>query len=290
MKPVSLMRLRPLDKPTDVLKFYKPEELLIEEKYDGFKVLATKDLKGRVKLYTRRGISFEENVPGVVREISANIPLGTTVLGELIYLSHGKQSLAHVQSIVNASSAHALKQNQKGLKFIVYDVLEYKSKDVTKLPLVERRKILKSLNLTVPPAYKFSKYKTIISKALKVGGEGIVVKPLNSKYVYRSLSESEPFGEWYKFKPFDNEDVMIDSYFYRGKEKKAIFPAYQRKRGKLVEVGKLSGMDRKTEEGLRKRIDDGEKLVVEVTFQEKYPSGKIRAVSFVRDRTKEKVV
>lgn len=282
------MRLRPLDKPTDVLEKYKPEELLIEQKYDGFKVLASKDLKGNLKLYTRRGISFEKNVPGIVKELIDNLPKGTSILGELIYLANGEQSLAHVQSIVNASENHALKQNQKGLKFVAYDVLEYKERNITKLPLYRRRKILKSLKLNISPVYKFDKYKEVISKALKVDGEGIVVKPINSLYIYRSLNDNEPFGEWYKFKPFDTEDVLLKEYFYRGKEKKAIFPAYQRKRGKLIEVGKLSGMDRDTEAKMRKRIDNGENLVVEVEFQEKYPSGKIRAMSFVRDRTKEK--
>lgn len=300
MKPVSLMRLKKLNRPEDVLIYYKPDDLLIEQKFDGFKVLVSKNSK--IHLYTRRGIEFTENIPSLAKKLDKILPKNTAILGELVVINEkGKQSLADIQSIVNSKPNHALNvlKTIKGkLVYFVYDLLEYRGINITKKALKERRALLKQLflkithDITVSLVYPFSDYKKIIKQSLAAGGEGIVIKPKNSIYKYNKITEHEPVGEWFKYKPSHTEDVILKSYFYRGKEKKAIFPAYQYKRtpGSLVlfEVGKLSGMDRFTEQILIDKIDSGYILVVEVNYQEKYPSGKIRAMGWVRDRTKEK--
>lgn len=293
------MRLKKLDRPEDILIYYKPDQLWVEEKFDGFKVFASKNSK--LHLYTRRGVEFTENIPSLIKKLEF-LPKNTAILGELVVINEkGKQSLADIQSIVNShpNHAHLVLHSLKGrLVFFIYDLLEYKGENITKKPLVYRRKLLNTLiqsNLTLElsSVYPFSKYKQIIKKSLSKGGEGIVIKAKNSIYKYNKLSEHEPSGEWYKYKPSHTEDVILNSYFYRGKEKKAIFPAYQYKqikngRYELFEVGKLSGMDRITEKYLMDKIDKKGIMVVEVNYQEKYPSGKIRAMGWVRDRTKEK--
>lgn len=283
------MRLRKLQKPTDILKKYKPEDLIVEEKYDGFKVLVA--LGKQVKLYTRRGVEFTKNTPNIA-EVLAHFPKGGWLLGELIYVVNKKQILAGVQSIVNATPEHALKQDQKNLRLVIYDILKYRNKNITNIPLIERKKILKTLshtkNIYFAPFYSWKNWKNILRKSLKNGGEGIVIKPKYSTYLIRPFDEIEPHGEWYKYKKNDTEDVILTSYFFHHKMKKAIFRAYQMKNGKLFEVGKLSGLDSTTSNDFMNRIDRGEKIIVEVNYQQKFPSGKIRSMVFVRDRSIEK--
>lgn len=283
------MRLRKLEKPTDILKKYDPEDLIIEEKYDGFKVLVT--INEKVRLYTRRGVEFTRNIPEITKEL-AHLPKGIWLLGELTYIINKKQILAGVQSIVNATPEHALKQDQKNLRLIIYDILKYRNKNITNIPLIERKKILKTLsrtkNIYFAPFYSWKNWKNILKKSLKNGGEGIVIKPKHSIYLIRPYDEIEPHGEWYKYKKTDTEDVILTSYFFHHKMKKAIFRACQMKNGKLFEVGKLSGLDGITAENFMNRIDKGENIIVEVEYQEKFPSGKIRSMVFVRDRSIEK--
>src|SRR5574338_465559 len=183
MKPISLMRLKKLSDPKDILKYYKPEDLYIEPKYDGFKIFYSDN-----NFYTRRGINVTENIPFLLDYLPKNI----TLLGELVFYVNGKQSLQHIQSIINSNPSHAhkmLKQFKGKLIFWIYDILEFNNENITNLPLFKRRKILKQLvkpnkYVKISPIYKFSDYKKVIRQSLKEGGEGIILKPKNSIYKY----------------------------------------------------------------------------------------------------------
>lgn len=304
MQPISLMRLKKIEDPLEVLRYFNPNDLLIEEKFDGFKVVITKTLS-RSKAFTRRGIDFSENIPYFLHSFKF-LPSGTTLLGELVFLdSKGNQSLSMIQSLVNSKPEHSLNVYKKfvsekaKLVYYVYDILELRGKNLTKLTLRERKSALESLKIPsssksqikIVKSYPFSDYKKLLKYALGHGGEGIVIKPKNSIFKYNKFEEHEPVGEWFKYKPFETEDVILKSYIFRKKKKKAIFPAYQYRKSKLgmelFEVGKLSGLDQAKEKEAMKRIDQGETIVVEVNYQTKYPTGKIRAMGWVRDRTKE---
>lgn len=305
------MRLKKIEDPLEVLRYFNHNDLLIEEKFDGFKVVITKSsgISTKIKAFTRRGIDFSENIPYFLHNFKF-LPSGTTLLGELVFLdSKGNQSLSMIQSLVNSKPEHSLKtykiftQQKAKLVYYVYDILELRGKNLTKLTLRERKSALESLK--IPPSsksqikivksYPFSDYKKLLKYALTHGGEGIVIKPKDSIFKYNKFEDHEPVGEWFKYKPFETEDVILNSYIFRKKEKKAIFPAYQYRKSPngnrqglvLFEVGKLSGLDVAKEKEVMKRIDQGETIVVEVNYQTKYPTGKIRAMGWVRDRTKE---
>lgn len=304
MQPISLMRLKKIEDPSEALRYFKPEDLIIEEKFDGFKVIITKT-SNKIKAYTRRGVDFTNNIPYFLHHFKF-LPSNSTLLGELVFLdSKGNQSLSMIQSLVNSKPEHSKKvynefTNEKAkLIYYIYDILELKGTELTQYPLRVRkywlRKLLKSQPKNSPiqliKSYPFSDYKNLLKFALSHGGEGIVVKPKNSIFRYNSFEEHEPVGEWFKYKPFETEDVILKSYFFRKKEKKAIFPAYQYKKSQLgfvlFEVGKLSGLNHAKEKEVMKRIDNGEIIIVEVNYQTKYPTGKIRAMGWVRDRSKE---
>lgn len=295
MKPIAFMRLRKVKDYKDVLKKHAPEDLIVQEKIDGFKCLAVND--GALKLYTRRGKEFQDNVPVIVE--SLKLPNNTSVLGEISYIDEeGKQSISEVQSIVGSSSENALEiqENLPGhLVYYVYDILEYRGKDTTALPFIERDHLLRKAvkenkHVAFLKNYSFDQAQHAIDNAIEKGGEGIVIKPKDSPYVFKKAGENEPFGEQVKFKPSQKanyDDVIIQSYEL-GKQQdgyqKAIFPAFQYKDGELFEVGKLSGLDRLTEKHVKDQLDKGKKLVVEVSFQERMPSGKFRHMGWVRLR------
>lgn len=290
--PIAPMKLRKIEDPAKMLEEYDDGELWIQQKIDGFKTQAIRNKDG-IKLFTRRGESFDANVPQLVSELEDKIKAGDFVLGELAYLKDGKQSISDVQTIVGSTPENAKKKlEEKGdLVFYVYDLLWNNGKDITKTPYSDRYNKLKKLIgkgklIQVVENYEWSDLDKATNDALKAGGEGVVIKPKKSEYKYATKGSNEPIGEWAKHKPKgkkSNTDEVIIKDYEKGKDK-LIFPAYQYKDGKLFEVGKLSGLPKEEEAEVRKKIDDGKIVVIEVSFQEKMESGKFRHMGYSRLR------
>lgn len=293
--PIAPMKLKKLESPDDILKNNDDSNIIIQIKLDGFKTQAIKDKAGAVKLYTRRGEDFTSNVPNLVKDLEDKMKNGSFFLGELVWEDkNGKQSISDIQTVVGSSPEKAhekLKSNNGKAIFYVYDLLWLNGSDITKKDYIERYNKLKGLvgngtnTIKMVDNYTYSDKDKAINDALKVNAEGIVLKPKDSKYKYGAKGSNEQQGEWAKFKPGDKakvDEVILNKYS-KG-EDKLIFPAYQYENGKLLEVGKLSGLPKEEEEQIKNKIDDDKIVVVEVTFQERMPSKKLRHMGWSRRR------
>lgn len=297
MKPIAFMRLRQLDRPEDILRHYKPKDLAVEQKYDGFKVMASRGPSG-TKLYSRNGKDLTAKAPAIVKQLDRLLPNGTTVLGEMVYIANGQQELGLVQSVLHsaaASRAIAQAHTLGGLlEFIVYDCLEYKLRPLEDEPWSIRRSHMERV---IPAAskggvrrskvYSWSKRKDAMRDSLKAGGEGIVVKVKSSPYIYRKSGASEPHGQWWKHKvpgeKAHTEDVILCGYAKR--EKRLAFKMYQLDQGgNRVFVGYVSNLPRITERSVQKMSDKGQSVVAEISHQERFASGKFRHPGWIRLR------
>lgn len=287
--PIAPMKLKKITKLEDMLKDYKPEDLWIQQKIDGFKTMAIK-IDGSVNLYTRRGEKFSDNVPNVVKALSS-MPNSSFILGELTWIGKdGKQSISDIQTVVGSNPDKAQKHADGNVVFYIYDLLWLNGKDITKTPYSDRYNKLKSIKLSKPVQlvknYTWAEKDTAIKDALAVGGEGIVIKPKNSHYEYGKAGSNEPVGEMVKFKPgakAKEADVIVKSYT-KGKEK-LVFPAFQYKGKELVEVGQVSGLPKEDETKVKSIIDTGKSVVLEVGYQERMESGKFRHIGYHRIRS-----
>lgn len=288
------MRLRVTNDPDELLDIYEPKELVVQQKYDGHKVMATSTKRG-IRLYSRRGVDITKRVPTIVARLDQLLAPGDTVLGEMVYIERGHQSLEKAQSILHSSkpglAAAKLKRMPGRLVFFVYDLLEHQGKSIAKRPLEVRKAKLDTLiprtgEVRVVKDYTWRQSKRAIEESMRTGGEGIVIKVKNSPYVYRKKGSSEPWGSWWKYKVLRQEtaDVIITKEYRRGKEK-LIFVAYQiGPKGRRIEVGRLSGLDKKTEREVKKMVDAGKEVVAEVSHQGRRPSGKLRDMGWIRLR------
>ena len=293
--PIAPMKLKKVENPDDFVQRHGKENTIVQIKYDGFKVQAIRDKAGVVKLYTRRSEDFTSNLPDLVSQLTGTIPKGSFFLGELVWEKDGIQSLSDIQTIVGSSPERAkikLKEKEGKPIFYVYDLLWENEKDLTKLSYEERYNKLKKLvgkdkeNIKLVPSYSYDEKDEIIKAALKVNAEGIILKPKKSVYKYGKKGESEPMGEWAKFKPGEKAreaDVLVKDYTI-GDGGKLIMPAYQYEGTELIEVGKVSGLSKENEAKVKKLLDAGKKVVIEVGYQERLPSKKFRSMSFKRLR------
>jgi hypothetical protein len=293
MKPVAFMRLKKVKRLDDVLARYAPKDLVFQIKDDGYKLFATKDKAGEVRLYTRRGKDVTAKIPAVAGVIEEKAPPGSAFLAELVYIVDRKQSISAVGSIMQSSPARAIEQTraQGGkLELHVYDVLELDGEDLTDRPLSERDRLVRGIFpsrgiVRTVKNYSWGQVEKALTDAEKQNAEGLVVKPWSSTYKYRKLGQEEPIGDWFKYKPLRKAieaDVLLKDY--STKKVKTVFTAYQYDNGELIEVGKLSGLPRNMEEKVRKMIDSGKEVVAEVSYQERLPSKKLRHMGWIRLR------
>ena len=95
-----------------------------------------------MSLFSRRRKSFDHHYPLIV-EALAGLPEGTVVDGEIVALDEsGRPNFNLLQTFRAAAS---------NIHFFIFDLLICNDRDLTGLPLSERRKLMKSLlNLSSP--------------------------------------------------------------------------------------------------------------------------------------------
>jgi ATP-dependent DNA ligase len=156
----------------------------MEPKWDGFRLLAAIDRRGRVRAWSRRGASLGDRL-GSLLEPLADAPGQTVFDAELVALSFrdGRvvQDFATVcRATLQGDAAAATK-----LHLVAFDVLELAGEDVRPLPWVKRTELLREsypagdglrLIHTQPAS------RTAHDKLIALGFEGSVLKRPGSSY------------------------------------------------------------------------------------------------------------
>src|SRR5690348_970340 len=133
--PLSSLPKRKADfiEPMDcapVTKLADRSGWLYEIKLDGYRAIAVKSDRG-VNLFSRRRNSFDHHYPLIV-EALAELPEGTVVDGEVVALDEsGRPNFNLLQNFRSEASR---------IHYFIFDLLICNDRDLTKLPLGERRK------------------------------------------------------------------------------------------------------------------------------------------------------
>lgn len=308
-------------------KLYKANGWWAEEKFDGDRRIA-QFVGGMVRFTGRRlaketGLFVEKsyNVPHLSKAWGAVVRLpsdpysdgyppeleGCVLDGEIVCPWPGARS-KDVTSIMGSLPEKAVqKQRERGwVEYRVFDCLFFKGKDKRGDALAVRRTcletVLRSWKNPFAIAAKMvepSEANAYLHTIWKAGGEGIILKDASSKY-------ADEKG-WVKVKKEQTADVVIMGYADAKKEstkvtgevsktkyaKKGWIGAVvfgQFKNGKLIECGQCSGMDDATRKEFSENGDTYIGDVMEVSFQEREPTGKFRHPRFIRLRPDKNAV
>src|SRR2546429_6649788 len=123
--------------PTDCLSVSKlPEglEWIWEIKLDGYRALAVKSGTD-VTLFSRRRKSLNRQFPHIV-EALVDLPAGTVVDGEVVAMDESGRPNFNLLQNFGAEASR--------IQYYVFDLLCWKGRDLTRVPLIERRGLLKS--------------------------------------------------------------------------------------------------------------------------------------------------
>ncbi|HEV8541877.1 MAG TPA: non-homologous end-joining DNA ligase, partial [Verrucomicrobiae bacterium] len=177
-----------------------------EIKFDGYRGLAIKD-GNEVRLLSRNDKDLGSRFPGIVRGLQ-KLPCERIVLdGEVVALDeNGRGSFQLLQ-----------RANEPGFKnaalfYYAFDLLNLNGKDTTRLPLVNRKALLKTVLENKSDCLRFSgalhgSPEELSSTMQHLGLEGLIAKRRDSAYEIGQRS-----GAWVKFKWGFEQEFVIGGY------------------------------------------------------------------------------
>lgn len=181
---------------------FDDKDWLFEIKWDGYRAIAEVN-RDDVNLYSRNGIDFSERFPAIYQALK-KIKHDAVLDGEIVLLNEKNlpdfQKLQYYENHLNYP-----------LLYYVFDLLKLNGKNTEKLPLTDRKKLLKQLLKT----NKIIRYCdhieedgiAFLEKAKGQGLEGIIAKKKDSAYAKGIRSK-----EWLKIKNVQSTEVMIAGY------------------------------------------------------------------------------
>src|SRR6266403_2614392 len=174
-----------------------------EVKLDGYRALAVRSGTG-VTLFSRRRKSLNKQFPYIVDAL-ADLPEGTVVDGEVVAIdASGRPDFNLLQNSRAAASR---------IQYYVFDLLCWKDRDLTRVPMVERRALLKALVVIPDKRIRIADYfdappKDLLSAVREQGLEGIIGKRKDSLYQPGKRS-----GAWIKYRVNRGQEFVIGGYF-----------------------------------------------------------------------------
>jgi bifunctional non-homologous end joining protein LigD len=204
---------------------------LFEIKWDGYRAIAEIHKK-ELKLYSRNGLTFDKAYPKVFEALKA-IKQDAVLDGEIVvYGEDGKPSFQRLQNYKNT--------DRYPIQYLVFDCLALKGKDLTGLPLIERKEILKKL-IPESPVIIYCDHVEDYGKAFfleikKIGLEGIIGKKKLSTYQIGKRT-----SDWLKIKNVQGQEAIIVG-FTQPKGSRSYFGSLVlavKKKGKLVSIGNV---------------------------------------------------
>ena len=186
-----------------VSKLPEGTQWIWEIKLDGYRALAVKSRSG-LTLFSRRRKSLNRQFPYIV-EALADLPAGTVVDGEVVAIDESGRPDFNLLQNFRAEASR--------IRYYIFDLLCWKDRDLMRIPLVERRALLKSVVVILEKRIRIADYfeaapNDLLAAVREQGLEGIIGKRKDS--VYQPGKRS---GAWIKHRVNRGQEFVIGGYF-----------------------------------------------------------------------------
>jgi DNA ligase D-like protein (predicted ligase) len=191
---------------------------LYQVKLDGYRAVAVKS-SGKLNLFSRRRNSFNRQY-SLVFDALADLPDNTVIDGEVVALDESGRPDFNLLQHYRAEASR--------IHYFVFDLLVYDNRDLTRLPLVERHEIMKSVLRFKSPRVRITDYFEVpaadmLNAISSQGLEGIVAKRKDSWYEVGKRS-----GSWAKYRLNNGQELVIGGYIPGAHGLDAIVVGYYR--------------------------------------------------------------
>ena len=219
---------------------FSNKDWIFEIKWDGFRAIAYVNEELSLRSRNDKELKYNFSELEELKQLARNVVLD----GEIVVMKEGKtdfQALLERGNAISQAEIEAQARRSPAV-YVVFDILEKDGESLVKLPLLERKKILKNAVKEGPHVLlsdfveeKGEAYYTI---ALEKGLEGIIAKKKNSSYEPGVRSSN-----WLKIKKLRSCDCVIFGYTKgtgaRAETFGALLLGLYDAESKLVYVGKV---------------------------------------------------
>jgi DNA ligase D-like protein (predicted ligase) len=227
-----------------------------EAKLDGVRALVYVS-GGEVRIYSRNRKLLDDAYPELVDALSIAVRGDAVLDGEIVAFDseRGITSFSRLQQRMQLRDPVRARRSQVAVYLYLFDCLYYDGADLTGLPLLDRKAVLRDVVWYDDPI-RFTPHKTsggvaMLQAACEQGAEGIIAKRATSRYV------STRSTDWLKLKCLRRQEFVIGGYTApQGSRERlgALLVGYYDGSG-LRYAGKVgTGYDRRTLEDLHRRL------------------------------------
>jgi DNA ligase D-like protein (predicted ligase) len=172
-----------------------------EVKLDGYRAIGVNPEQGKPTLFSRRHITLDRQFPEVAQALTT-LPGGTVIDGEVVALDDAGRP--DFSSLSHSRNPH------RRICYYVFDLVCLKNRDATRLPLLERRRLLSSIPLDLPIRL-LEYFETSAGEMLDLVRqhvlEGVIAKRLDSPY-----EPGRRTGAWVKHRVAQQQDFVVGGY------------------------------------------------------------------------------
>ena len=199
---------------------FSDKDWVFEIKWDGFRAITYINHTLSVKSRNEKELKYNFPELDELTHLARNL----VVDGEIVVMREGRPDFQALLERGKAVSSREIEKrsSQEPATYIVFDVLEKDGKPLTKLPLIDRKKILQESvtegKYVLLSDFIEEKGEAYYSLVMEKGLEGVIAKRKDSLY-----EEGLRTGSWLKIKQLKTCDCVIFGYRMGQKSREATF-------------------------------------------------------------------
>ena len=167
---------------------------------------------GTVRIFSRNRKLLNDAYPELVEALSEAVRGDAVLDGEIVAFDpeRGITSFARLQQRMQLRDPVRARRSQVAVHLYLFDCMYHEGIDLTGLPLLERKAVLKDIVRYADPI-RFTPFSTrgaaaMLRKACAQGEEGIIAKRADSRYL------SARSADWLKIKCLRRQELVIGGY------------------------------------------------------------------------------
>jgi bifunctional non-homologous end joining protein LigD len=242
-------------------QYFSDPAWLFERKLDGVRavvVCGDSPAHARTRLYSRNQKPIGGTYPELVEALDRLAPRAMVADGEIVAFDGNQTSFARLQARLGITDPRRARATGVDVYLYLFDLLVLDGSDLTRLPLRERKRMLRMVMTFRDPVrysdHQYTEGERLLRKACEWGWEGLIAK--RAEAPYRPGRRSE---DWLKFKCLREQELVVGGFTDPSGARVgfgALLLGYY-DGGRLRYAGKVgTGFDEQTLRALRRRFEE----------------------------------
>jgi bifunctional non-homologous end joining protein LigD len=237
-------------------QYFSDPGWIYERKLDGERVIAFRH-GDDVTLRSRTGRALDGTYPEIVAALVGQPVTDFVIDGEIVAFEGSQTSFARLQQRIGITNPAEALASGVAVTFYVFDLMRLDGRDVTGVPIRERKRLLRdAIEFGRPLRYtshRNTNGEKFFAEACGKGWEGLIAKRADAPYVHRRSPD------WLKFKCVAEQEFVIGGFTDPAGSRRgfgALLVGYYAGRDTLRYAGKVgTGYNDRTLAELRERMD-----------------------------------